>query len=505
MSLVLDGIRVLDLSTGIAGPMATMLLADHGADVTRIERPGEEPLRSQLGHHAWNRGKRSAVLDLKNADDKRAFLALARDRRRARRERRTRRDETARHRLRDAFGARNPRLIYCSITGYGRDNRLLRPPGLRRARRRALGPAVGAARTPRRLGTAPVGQAAALSRPRGRAGTAPGRTARGTALPRLALPEPRRGLRRGDGDQRGAARARGDGARTMGRDLAAAGRARLAACSPSRWREKLETPMFMSWVGDSRSPKGLFECRDGRWIHAWPPNPRFILSAGAGEKLNATPDLQRSRDDPDRIGLGVEEIFVLDHYWEPMAETVRKFTADEWTGGRRDRADLHPEGPLARRGARGSAARRRRRRDGARRSGAREDPRRRDPLQARALAGEIRSAAPAPRPAHGRGQGRGRGAAREAGRGPRERARGDARRGTPTLAKGPLDGITVLDFGLAVAGPYARADPVGPRRAGHQGERAPRLVLALEPDRDGLQPWQAEHRRRPQEPGCHGA
>ena len=77
MSLVLDGIRVLELGAGISGPMATMLLADHGADVTRIERPGEEPLREQLGHHAWNRGKRSAALDLKNADDLRSFLALA--------------------------------------------------------------------------------------------------------------------------------------------------------------------------------------------------------------------------------------------------------------------------------------------------------------------------------------------------------------------------------------------------------------------------------------------
>ena len=69
MSLVLDGIQILELSTGISGPMATMLLADHGARVTRIERPFADPLRDQLGHHAWNRGKRSAVLDLKQAGD----------------------------------------------------------------------------------------------------------------------------------------------------------------------------------------------------------------------------------------------------------------------------------------------------------------------------------------------------------------------------------------------------------------------------------------------------
>ena len=128
MAGVLDGLRILDLTRGISGPMATMLLVDHGADVVRIEAPGDDPLREQTGYKVWNRGKRSAVLDLKDTDDKATFLALAAGA-----------DvviESFAPGTAEALGVdydslsdTNPRLIHCSITGYGRDNAHTDRPG----------------------------------------------------------------------------------------------------------------------------------------------------------------------------------------------------------------------------------------------------------------------------------------------------------------------------------------------------------------------------------------
>jgi crotonobetainyl-CoA:carnitine CoA-transferase CaiB-like acyl-CoA transferase len=60
---LLDGVRVLDLSTGIAGPVATLLLAEAGADVVKVEPPGN-PDRRQPGFRTWNRSKRSVELEL---------------------------------------------------------------------------------------------------------------------------------------------------------------------------------------------------------------------------------------------------------------------------------------------------------------------------------------------------------------------------------------------------------------------------------------------------------
>src|SRR5688500_17900714 len=78
MASVLDGIRVLDLSWGVAGPIAGMLLSDHGADVVKIEPPGGDPWRDTPGYNAWLRGRRSAELDLREPKDRETFSALAR-------------------------------------------------------------------------------------------------------------------------------------------------------------------------------------------------------------------------------------------------------------------------------------------------------------------------------------------------------------------------------------------------------------------------------------------
>src|SRR5579859_599628 len=63
MSSALEGVRVVDLSRGIAGPLAAMLLADFGADVVKIEPPDGDPARALPGFAVWNRNKRSVVLD----------------------------------------------------------------------------------------------------------------------------------------------------------------------------------------------------------------------------------------------------------------------------------------------------------------------------------------------------------------------------------------------------------------------------------------------------------
>lgn len=127
MSL-LAGLRVLDLSRVLAGPYCTMVLADYGADVVKVEEPG-----SGDGTRGWgppwvgdqsayfltaNRNKRSLTVDLKTTAGQQIVqqLALCSD------------VLVENFKVGDAarlgvdyatLAARNPRLVYCSITGYG--------------------------------------------------------------------------------------------------------------------------------------------------------------------------------------------------------------------------------------------------------------------------------------------------------------------------------------------------------------------------------------------------
>ena len=83
----LSGIRVLALENYLAGPMASMTMADLGADVIKIEPPQGDLSRMTLGPNhkgesshflSWNRDKRSVVLDLRTASGREAFSDLVR-------------------------------------------------------------------------------------------------------------------------------------------------------------------------------------------------------------------------------------------------------------------------------------------------------------------------------------------------------------------------------------------------------------------------------------------
>ena len=77
MTDVFDGIVVLDVSRGQASSIATMIMADFGADVIKVEPPGGDPFRSMPGAIQWNRGKRSVILDLKTDSGQHNILKLA--------------------------------------------------------------------------------------------------------------------------------------------------------------------------------------------------------------------------------------------------------------------------------------------------------------------------------------------------------------------------------------------------------------------------------------------
>jgi crotonobetainyl-CoA:carnitine CoA-transferase CaiB-like acyl-CoA transferase len=137
-ALPLTGIRVADFSRVLAGPLATMLLADLGADVVKVERPGTGDDTRGWGPPfvggdaayflSLNRNKRSVVLDLATEDGRREARRLA-----------VRSDvvvENFRPGLMERFGlghaslsAERPDLVYCSLTAFGEEGESASRPG----------------------------------------------------------------------------------------------------------------------------------------------------------------------------------------------------------------------------------------------------------------------------------------------------------------------------------------------------------------------------------------
>jgi crotonobetainyl-CoA:carnitine CoA-transferase CaiB-like acyl-CoA transferase len=328
MAGAFEGLKVLDLSWGSAGPMTTMFLADNGAQVTRIEPPEGDPFSDQTGYRVWNRGKRSARLDLRSEVGRRLFLALAStadvvvDSFSSGTTRRLGVDH-------EALSALNPRVITCSITAYGDHEAHRDRPGY---------DGLVAART------------GLLYDQKGR---------RGTAMEYISgRPGPHPEFDGPEGLVRGADRPGPIFPRTMWPSIgatyfatlgiAAALRAREVSGSGQRvttsllqgalaavclnWQrvEKPDAPLYWMWPTDSRSIEGIYECADGKWVHHWTVRPRWVLASAEQDELGTVELDAAYRDDPDRVSMEDDGLLTGIFLHPLLTEAFKKFPAAAW-------------------------------------------------------------------------------------------------------------------------------------------------------------------------------
>jgi crotonobetainyl-CoA:carnitine CoA-transferase CaiB-like acyl-CoA transferase len=276
MTGILDGVRVVDVTDGIAGPITTMLFADQGADVLRVEVPGAA--RPRAGDVVWQRGKRRVALDPSTPAGHASLLDIV-----------SRADvlvESFRPALASALGlehgafsAVNPRLVHTSITAYGRDTASADRPDLEW------------------LVTARTGL---QFDQRGWYGT------RMDHIMGLDLHEPGFDVPPG-ADQLGCR----EGPIFLAVPWASLACAFLATAATSAGLyvadrtgsgQHVETslvqavinmnamgwqrvatmhPSYRLWYFDRRAPKGVFQGSDGRWLHQWAPFEHTLLRANA--------------------------------------------------------------------------------------------------------------------------------------------------------------------------------------------------------------------------------
>ena len=122
------GLTVLDFSLGMSGALCTLVLADYGAEVIKVEPPGGDPFRFQPAWISWNRGKKGIVLDLSTSEGRQQAMQLAAQ------------ADVLVESFRpgdmaewgmdyDTLSQLHPGLVYCSITGFGQHGSLRRVKG----------------------------------------------------------------------------------------------------------------------------------------------------------------------------------------------------------------------------------------------------------------------------------------------------------------------------------------------------------------------------------------
>ncbi len=325
---VLDGVTVLDLSWGISGPAAAMLLGDAGAEVFKIEPPGGDPFRAHLsGYRVWQRNKKSAELDLRDSVDHDTFLALV-----------DRADvviESYAPGVAEKLGvdhvtlrARNPRLVHCSISGYGLEGKHAGRPAY---------DALVSARTGHMWEARGV-EGGSIARLAGVEGMMPGVVAPpgcwvGAERPGPLMPgvpwASMATMYLATLAINAALRVRGLTGRGQHVHTSLL---QGAICSTLGAWQRVEHPEaenFQTWVTDPRAPRGFLKTSDDLWTHHWVPLPGFVFGVSAGEKLEWT-EGESPRKSSSRIGMHPEEMLVLHELTPLMQECVGRFPGSEW-------------------------------------------------------------------------------------------------------------------------------------------------------------------------------
>ncbi|MGX7732063.1 CoA transferase [Rhodococcus sp. 2H158] len=432
---VYEGLRVIDLTQGIAGALSTMLLADAGAEVVRIELP-DDPFDGLSGYRVWHRGKKRVQLDLSRRADRAALHDLV---------------ATA-DVLVDAVEALpeevdlgaiatgNPGLVWCSITGYG--------DAANHQGRRPID-ALVAARTglhweARGIPGTTIGALSGWEDPLADMDLGPG-TGVGPDRPGpmyMGIPWASNGA--------AYLATIGISAALRAREVSGRGQhvetslLQGALCAGSIAWQRSENPYaegYLGWTTDPRAPKGFYRSSDDRWIQQWVQLPGFMLGVSEGDELVVPESGVSPKDAELRISTDYHDMVMLGHFHPEMEAAARKFPADVWEKAaktanvpfeivRSPEEALQDESLLA---------------DGCVREFEDDEF---GPI--RAVGDVVRLS----RCCSGIGAGTRSGADHD------EQARGGARearptpRTTPGDPSAPLAGVRVLDLGLAIAGPF---------------------------------------------------
>lgn len=309
--------------------MATMLLSDNGADVVKVEPPGGDLTRNtETGARVWARGKRSIELDVHDAAQREQLLALI-----------DRADVLVENfdlGVTETLGldwetlrARNPRLVMCSITPYGRhvdfknrpgiDALVAARTGLHWEQRGWVGTSIG------RICALPV-ELEDLDIP---PGCFDGPDREGPLYPQSRWPSLGASFLALTGIN-AALRARLHTGRGQWVETSLLQGVLVSTAGGWQRPEHPEADGYMCWIFDPRGSKGHFQCADGKWIQNWVPNPSFALGVSQGDTISVDDRINKPTDDPTRIGPDYSELVVLAHYHAQMKAAYAKYPSKEW-------------------------------------------------------------------------------------------------------------------------------------------------------------------------------